>query len=114
MKLYAAMLAFFAFSAGPVAAGTIENAFGNTITVTSPEGQVARYHFEPDGRFAAIFPDGKRIQGAWAMREGQVCLNAPEIPEDCNPLAADKDVGDEWSMTIETGASYTLSIVPGR
>lgn len=116
MKLHAAMLAFLMLGyAAPALADTIENSYGNTITVTGPDGSVARYYFEPDGTFSAV-QGGNAFHGAWEIRGDQICLKAPEVQaeEDCSPYPADKNVGDAWSEDAGGGATVSFTITRGR
>lgn len=114
MRLHQAMFAFCLMGAAtPALAGTIENSFGNTITVTGPDGATARYYFDPDGSVVATYPNGHRLEGEWEVRGAQICLRAPEIEEECHALADDKNLGDEWSYET-SGQTYTFAIVAGR
>ncbi|HVY85850.1 MAG TPA: hypothetical protein VG943_11995 [Caulobacterales bacterium] len=102
----------FVLSTAPAFAETMDAMFGNTVTVTQPNGAVDRYYFEPDGAFVERSHDGATYAGRWARRAGDVCLTVDQR-EDCEAIPVDKSVGDAW--TLETGGgSIAIAIVRGR
>ncbi|HWA01796.1 MAG TPA: hypothetical protein VG841_15925 [Caulobacterales bacterium] len=102
----------FVLSTAPCWAETMDAMFGNTVTVTHPDGAVDRYYFEPDGSFVERAANGESVSGRWTRRAGEVCLSVAER-EDCAALPDDKAAGDAWVM--ETGGgSLAIAIVPGR
>lgn len=102
----------FVLSMSPAFAETMDETFGNTVTVTQPNGAVDRYFFEADGTFTERSHDGASYQGRWVRREGDVCLTVGDH-QDCSPVPLDKAVGDTWAMTT-SGGSLAITIVSGR
>ncbi|MES1157438.1 MAG: hypothetical protein ABUL73_06620 [Alphaproteobacteria bacterium] len=114
MRVFAVLTALgFVLAAAPAVAKTMDSTFGNTVTVTHPDGAVERYFFEPDGSFTARMPGGQNVVGQWVRRDAEVCLTVQGQDENCTPVADDKNVGDSW--TLETGGgSLVIAIVRGR
>lgn len=113
-KLIAAALFAAVCAAGAAHAGTIENAVGNTITVTTPDGAQIRYHFEADGTFTAHLPDNSTIAGAWANQDENVCLTPAGGSAQCYP-SGDYNVGDTWTLPAPDGsAGASLTMTAGR
>jgi hypothetical protein len=99
---------------GVAFADTMENAFGNTITVTYASGAMARYYFEPDGTFTAVAPDGQQMAGRWEIAEEQLCFIAPSTQRTCTAFVPGKAVGDTWEQAATNGDPITVSLVAGR
>ena len=104
-----------ALSAGSASADTMQNAFGNTIVVTYPDGGAARYFFNEDGTFTGEARGGTGMRGRWSTDTGQLCLIPPsgQAPT-CTDIAADKNVGDTWTQTASDGSEITVTLQAGR
>lgn len=115
MKKLAAIAAFAAaFAAGPAFADTIENGYGNTFVVTLGNGQSAQYHFNADGTFHAIGPDGSTQDGRYEVANGQICFLGEGDARQCTELASGKNVGDTWQQTDTGGNPITITLQAGR
>jgi opacity protein-like surface antigen len=115
MRKFVAALAFAAaLASGAAFADTIENAYGNTITVTYPSGAVARYHFNADATFSATGPDGSVMGGSYRKNGDQLCLTPTGGAEGCVPYVGDKAVGDTWTQTGTDGGVINVALVAGR
>jgi hypothetical protein len=115
MKKIAAILALgAAFAAGPAYAGPMDYAYQNTVVVTYANGAAARYHFNADGTFHAMLPDGQHASGAYELAGDQICLTPTGGQRACTAAAPDKAVGDSWTQTGTDGSSITVSVVAGR
>ncbi|MGE0045255.1 MAG: hypothetical protein AB7J28_03665 [Hyphomonadaceae bacterium] len=113
-KLIIAAAIAAASVAGAAYAGTIENAVGNTITVTTPDGAQVRYHFEADGTFTAHMADNSTVSGTWANQDENVCLTPEGGSAQCYP-AGDYNVGDTWTLPGPDGsAGASLTMTGGR
>jgi hypothetical protein len=115
MKKLAAALAFAAALAGGAAvADTMENAYGNTIVVTYPNGAAAHYHFNADGTFSVAMPDGTSVSGAYEIAGDQICLTPTGGERACTGYVAGKSVGDTWTQTATDGSTITVTLQAGR
>jgi len=114
MKKLAAIAAFAAaFVAGPALADTIENGYENTFAVTLGS-ETVRYHFNADGTFGAIAPDGSVQHGRYEAANGQICFLGEGDARACAPLVSGKNVGDTWQQTDTNGNQITVTIEAGR
>lgn len=113
-KFIAACMFAAAFAGGVAAADTMQNAYGNTITVTYPGGAVARYHFNADGTFMLMTPDHQHITGTYEIAGNQICLTPAGGQRGCTDYVAGKNVGDTWTQTGTDGAQITVALVAGR
>lgn len=115
MKKFAVIAALAAtFAASPALADTIENGYGNTFVVTLGDGQQARYHFNQDGTFAAIGPDGSTQNGRYEAANGQICFLGEGDARQCTELVSGKNVGDSWQQLDANGNQITVSLESGR
>lgn len=114
-KLVAALALGAAMMAGPAAADTMQNTYGNTIVVTYPNGSQALYHFNADGTFSGVAPGGSQMAGTYTTEGEQLCLIVPsaEAPA-CTSVAADKNVGDTWTQTGADGSQISVELRAGR
>jgi len=113
-KLAMLSLLGFVLATAPAFSETMDAMFGNTVTLTHPDGRVDRYYFEPDGSFLERSSDGHDYAGHWVRRAGDVCLTVPgREGEDCAAMPTDKKVGDTWSLEAG-GGSIAIAIAPGR
>lgn len=114
-KIAAGVAMAIALSAGSALADTVQNSFGNTITVTDGNGTVVRYLFNADNTFSVIAPDGTTSQGTYAIANGQICFTQQSGGDPaCTAYVGDKNVGDTWTQTATDGGQITVSIVAGR
>jgi len=114
MKKFAAMAAFaLVLSGGAAFADTIENGYENTFVVTLGD-QVVRYHFNADGTFGAIAPDGSVQHGRYEAGNGQICFLGEADARQCAPLISGKNVGDTWQQADANGNQITVTIEAGR
>jgi hypothetical protein len=116
MKKLAVTLAFAAAMAtAPAYAQQMANAEGNTFVVTEANGVAVRYHFNNDGTWDAIGPDGSTANGTYSINGAQICLTpAGAAQPGCTEYHGDKNVGDTWTQLGTDGAQITVSLVAGR
>ncbi len=115
MKKLAAVAAFgVALLSGAAFADTMENAYGNTIVITYPNGASARYHFNADNTFGLHAPDGSHVMGVYAIEGDQVCLTPNGGERACTGYVGGKNVGDTWTQTATDGSVITVTIEAGR
>lgn len=114
MKKLAVLAAFAAVLGAPAAfADTLENGYGNTFVVTLGE-QTVRYHFNADGTFGAIAPDGSVQHGRYESSNGQICFLGEGDARQCAPLVSGKNVGDTWTQADANGNQITVTLEAGR
>ena len=115
MKTFSLSLAFgIALCASPAHADMIEAAIGNTVVVTDADGSVALFFFDADNTVVASWPQGE-MQGTWALKDGEVCLDVGDGEPSCEDYPKGKKVGDTWTeVDDEDGSTLTISIEPGR
>lgn len=101
------------FAAGPVFADTLQNGYGNTFVVTMGDA-VVRYHFNEDGTYGAISPDGSVQHGRYEATDGQICFLGDGNARQCAPLVSGKSVGDTWTQLDAVGNEITVSLEAGR
>jgi outer membrane lipoprotein SlyB len=114
MKILAAIAAAAVLGmAGAASADTMENSFGNTITVTTADGHNIIYLVNADHSYAMNAGD-THVNGTWAVKGDQVCLTPQGGQETCTPYDASRNVGDTWTQTGSDGAQITIKITAGR
>ena len=116
MKKFAAVVAMgVALAAGAAwAQPMMQAAYGNTIVVTEPGGAVVRYHFNADGTFDLVTPDGHTVTGTYTVGDGQICLAPQGGQQGCTEYVGDKNVGDTWTQRATDGSTVTISLQAGR
>lgn len=113
MKSFAIACAFaMAFAGGAACADTMENAVGNTITVTAG-AETHVYHFAADHTYT-LTSGGTQVSGAWETADGQVCLTPQGGERTCTAYDASRNVGDTWSETGADGTTTTFAITAGH
>lgn len=114
MKKFIAALAFGLAFAGAAQAQSIDNAFGNTVVVTLPNGAAIRYHFNADHTFTMTTPDNQSVSGTWAINGNQLCLTSEAMGQSCSTLEGDRAVGDTWTSTGADGSQVSITLQRGR
>jgi len=104
------MSVLFAASA---AADTLENSFGNTITVTLPSGEAVSYHMNADNTYEML-SNGSTVSGVWERGDGVMCLTPSDGEKSCSPYISDKSVGDTWTQELADGTSASVALTAGR
>lgn len=111
-------LSLSACASAPRTAGalprTIENAFANTLVVTVPNGRVARYYFEPDGRYAVDTGGQTLVRGRYEFEGDLICRTPEGGVRACAPFEPDKRVGDQWRQSTADGLDYEVRLERGR
>lgn len=106
-------LAMSAALIASAAADTLENSFGNTISITLPNGATVRYLMNADHSYQMI-AEGSTVSGVWERGDGVVCLTPSGGERNCSPYVSDKVVGDTWTQTLADGSSATVTLTAGR
>ncbi|ALL13525.1 hypothetical protein [Caulobacter henricii] len=104
---------------GAALADPMASAYGNTVTITYPNGAVAKMHIDADGTYVTKTPDGASSKGTWKIDGGNTCFSQTEpappagMAANCSPTA-EKKVGDSWTAPGPNGSTITVAIVAGR
>jgi hypothetical protein len=103
-------------AAAPVRADMSE-AFGNTIVSHYPNGQWVKHFFEPDGRYASEFSDGRQLSARWSREGDKICLTGfrPRqiLPRFCSRMV-EADIGQSWQARDPLGRTIRNELIAGR
>jgi hypothetical protein len=95
----------------------VQEAFGNTIVSTYPDGRVGKLWLSPDGTYSA---EGRRhdpSSGHWSVKGAKLCLKQSKplaVPFSfCTPIP-DSGLGHAWSAKAFTGEDIRVQMVKGR
>jgi hypothetical protein len=116
MKKWAAALALgVIWMAGAAWAQNTPNNDNNTFVVTEANGAVLRYHFNSNGTWDVLAPDGSTVSGTYTATADQICMTAAEQSQAaCTENHPDKQVGDTWMQPATDGSQISVSLVAGR
>lgn len=104
----------FALSLSP--SDRLANFYGNTLSVTGPEG-TTRLWYKPDHTFTAIDENGVSISGRWQQSGDQLCsfiLRPAPRPKHCAKNDVTHEVGDRWQSSRANGARVHIMLTAGR
>ncbi|HEX4180881.1 MAG TPA: hypothetical protein VHY32_08825 [Caulobacteraceae bacterium] len=119
MTRISALCAFSAAAllAGAVQASPIDQAFGNTILSTYPDGRTAELWLHPDGSYTAEGRKGDPSSGKWSMKGDKLCLKqskpSSSIISFCKPAQADQ-LKSGYTTKAVTGETIQVKLVQGR
>jgi len=109
--LLSATLAAGASLAHADATSPLEQAFGNTIVSTYPDGRKAELYLDRGGSYTAKGRRGDASSGTWKVKGSKVCLKPNGEPFSfCTPLPS----GSSWTAKAVTGETIQVTIVTGR
>lgn len=113
-RLVAAVAMFSTLAAAPAFADATADAFAaNTVVATGANGAVLKFKFNPGGAYTMTAGD-QSVTGTWAVENNQFCITPQGGDKSCSPYAADRKVGDTWSVTGADGVVYSVQLVAGR
>jgi hypothetical protein len=108
--LMGAVASFLLLSVGAASADSTVAAFmGNTLHAVSADLTYDVFYNE-DGSYSTSMGEN----GAWEVKDGDMCHTPEGQDQNCVPHQADKNVGDAWDVTDIQGTDWTISIVEGR
>jgi hypothetical protein len=122
MKLVIFAAALLALSATAAMADQFAGIYGNTVTVTQPDGSRSTVYVNADKTWEQHLADGKVFKGTWAWKDDtHACFTqvapAPkpgEQAESCDEITGDHKAGDTWTETDDKGNKTTIAITAGR
>ncbi|MEQ1755931.1 MAG: hypothetical protein ABL973_17545 [Micropepsaceae bacterium] len=116
--LVALRLTGAAIAADDPMAGT----YGNTVVVTTAQGDISKIRINRDGTYKAQGTDGKSVTGKWAMRDNNTkYCSMPDLPatasagavapkEMCSEFKGAHRVGDKWQQKDSEGQTIAVEI----
>ena len=94
----------------------LNEAFGNTIVSTYPDGRQAELWLHPDGGYDAEGRRHDRSSGHWKVKGEKLCLKQSHplsIPFTyCTPMVQG-DIGASWTAKAVTGEPIHIRLVRG-
>ena len=95
----------------------VEQAFGNTIVSTYPDGRTGELWLRPDGAYTAKGRRGDPSNGHWSVKGDQLCLRQSRpIPTPFKYCTSVPTGGLEtsWSAKAVSGEPIRVKLVKGR
>lgn len=122
MKALFVAAAAVAFSAAAAHADPFSGAYGNTVTVTGPDGKKQINYVNQDGTWEQHESDGSVMKGTFVWKDATTaCFTQTDPPPKdasqatgCQQIKGQHAVGDSWTETDDKGQTYTLAITAGR
>lgn len=120
MKRILMAAAMFAASAMVAHADPFAGYYGNTVTITFPDGKTAKGYVNADKTWERHHDDGPVFKGTYEVKGEEVCFTQkepPPPPEMKQPACAKVDAhkaGDSWSVKDDKGNETKYSMTAGR
>ena len=120
MKRIFLAAAVFAVSSTAAIADQFTGYYGNTVTITYPDGTMVNAYVNPDKTWERKMADGKSVKGTFEEKsDGMVCFTQTEPPPaaDAKPVCTKVDahkVGDSWSTKDDKGKETKYTLTAGR
>ncbi len=117
-RIVLAALAVVAFT-GTASADPFSGLYGNTVTITAPDGKSSTGYVNADMTWERHTPDGAVIKGTFSFQDANtVCFTqldpAPPAGTAANcSKVEDHKVGDTWTIA-GPGGSLTYTATAGR
>lgn len=112
-----ALSAIGALLAGVAQASPVDQAFGNTILSTYPDGRTAELWLHPDGSYTAEGRRGDPSSGHWSTKGEKLCLKQskpmPSFIAFCTSVPAN-GLRDGWSSKAVSGEKIQVKLVQGK
>ena len=97
-------------------APTVDQAFGNTIVSTYPDGRIAKLWLKADGSYDAQGRRGGASSGRWSVKGDKLCMKQGRpiaIPFSfCTPIVH-VGAGGSWSAQAVTGEQIRVTVIKG-
>jgi hypothetical protein len=121
MKRFVLAAAAVLMSAGIAHADPFAGMYGNTVTITGPDGTKSTAYVNADMTWEQHAAGGAVMKGTYTWKDaGTVCFTltdpAPKSGDatNCSPVPADHKVGDTWTETTPKGQTITYAVTAGR
>jgi hypothetical protein len=105
---------------GTAQADPFANMYGNTVSITPPDGKTAKAHVNPDTTWDRHMSDGTVLKGTFAWKDANTaCFTQtdPAPKADATPNCAkidDHKIGDTWTATDDKKQVTTFALSAGR
>jgi hypothetical protein len=113
----AALLAAGIALSAAAAPAAVDEAFGNTILSTYPDGRTGELWLHPDGSYSAEGRRGDPSSGHWSTKGEKLCLKQskpiPSFIAFCTALPKD-GLSAGWTTKAVTGETIKVKLVHGR
>jgi hypothetical protein len=121
-RILLAGAALFALAGVAQAADLYSAMYGNTVTITGPDGAKVMAYVNQDMTWERHGSDGSVVKGTYAWKDATTaCFTqtdpAPKSPDQatfCLPNQMVHSVGDSWTATGADGKASTVAITAGR
>jgi hypothetical protein len=122
MKRIVLAAASVLLSAGIAHADPFAGLYGNTVTITGPDGTKSTAYVNADMSWEQHMADGTVAKGTYTWKDaGTVCFTvtdpAPKSGDatpSCSPVPADHKIGDTWTETSTKGQTLSYTVTAGR
>jgi hypothetical protein len=122
MNRFVVAAAAFLMSAGVAHADPFAGMYGNTVTITGPDGSKSTAYVNADMTWEQHTANGAVMKGTYAWKDaGTVCFTltdpapkAGDAAPNCSPVPAAHKAGDTWTETGPKGETMTYSVTVGR
>jgi hypothetical protein len=104
-------------SAAHAAPASVQEAFGNTIVSTYPDGRKGELWLQAGGAYTAEGRRGDMSSGHWTVKGSNLCLKQAKpigVPISfCTPIPT-SGLGGTWSAKAVTGEAIKVRLVKGH
>ncbi len=116
LRIFIVAVTFWLGAAPGMAQDSMTALYGNTMSVTYPDGATVLLYVNEDQTYSGKLPDGSEISGVWQLIGTELCFTrqqpAPQAPA-CDQFDG-KQVGDTWQGTGLNDLTVTLTLLEGR
>jgi len=102
---------------GAATAAPLDQAFGNTILSTYPDGRTAELWLQPGGGYTAEGRKGDPSSGHWSTKGEKLCLKQSKpmssLISFCTAVPAN-GLRDGWTSKAVSGETIKVRLVQGR
>lgn len=115
-------MAFFVAGGTAMAGDLYANLYGNTVTITGPDGSKVMAYVNQDMTWENRMAGGANVKGTYSWKDATTaCFTrvdpAPKSTEQatvCLPNQTAHNVGDSWTTNDSDGKPATITLTAGR
>jgi hypothetical protein len=121
-RILLATAAFFALAGAAQAADPFASMYGNTVSITGPDGSKVTSFVNQDMTWEQHMPDGMTVKGTYAWKDATTACftqtdpapKSADMATTCLPNQTAHNVGESWSVAGRDGKPVTVAITAGR